>query len=104
MPGQKFTSTIVSEFKKDITIQICYEGLDNEKYSEKFSVKTDMSSDLLWFSHKLSTDDNLATAIKMGAQSISKTLKQSTVIVLKLTTILQVNACKRFLNKKKLRY
>lgn len=75
MPGLKFTSSIDSEFKNLIQIEICYEGLDKVTYSEVFNIKTDMSSDLLWERHTLSSDDKVATAIKLGAQSIAKTLK-----------------------------
>lgn len=75
MPGQKFTSTIDSGFKDLIQIEICYEGPDKVTYSEVFNIKTDMSSDLLWEQQTLSSDDKVSTAIKLGAQSIVKTLK-----------------------------
>ena len=75
MPGQKFTSTIESEFKELIKIEICYEGPDKVSYSEVFDIKTDMLSDLLWGKQTLSSDDKVSTAIKLGAQSIAKTLK-----------------------------
>ena len=75
MPGQKFTSTIDDNFKDLIKIEICYEGPDKVSYSEVFDIKTDMSSDLLWMKKTLSSDDKVSTAIKLGAQSIAKTLK-----------------------------
>lgn len=75
MPGQKFTSTIDDNFKELIKIEICYEGPDKVSYSEVFDIKTDMSSDLLWGKKTLSSDDKVSTAIKLGAQSIAKTLK-----------------------------
>jgi hypothetical protein len=75
MPGQKFTSTIDDNFKELIKIEICYEGPDKVSYSEVFDIKTDMSSDLLWMKKTLSSDDKVSTAIKLGAQSIAKTLK-----------------------------
>ena len=75
MPGQKFTSTIDDNFKELIKIEICYEGPDKVSYSEVFDIKTDMSSDLLCGKKTLSSDDKVSTAIKLGAQSIAKTLK-----------------------------
>ena len=75
MPGQKFTSTIDDKFKELIKMEICYEGPDKVSYSEVFDIKTDMASDLLWGKKTLSSDDKVSTAIKLGAQSIAKTLK-----------------------------
>lgn len=75
MPGQKFSSTLTNDFNEDIVMKINYTGNDGEQYCEKFYIKTNMGSDLLWGSNKSSKDSDIATAIKLGSQAISKTLK-----------------------------
>ncbi|MDO4604692.1 MAG: hypothetical protein Q4B23_01800 [Helcococcus sp.] len=75
MPNQKVTSSIPEKFKETIIIKIIYEGPDNSIYSEIFTINTNISSDLLWLKHESKNDETLVTSIKLGAQSIAKTLK-----------------------------
>lgn len=74
-PGQKFTSSLDSDFNDLVVVSFSYQDMDGNIYHEQVDVKTDMSKQLLWHSQTKSSDSNEATAIKLSAQAIVKNLK-----------------------------
>lgn len=74
-PEQKFTSAMDPHFKETIEATIVYSDLTGKIYTEVSSIKTDMSSQLLWSSPSNSKDSSESTAIKQATNAIIKAFK-----------------------------
>ncbi|KRL40499.1 MAG: hypothetical protein ABF483_00020 [Liquorilactobacillus nagelii] len=74
-PGQKVETFLKHDFNGLINGTIKYQGMDNEKYVESFSVKTDMISKLVVNEQTITSDSDISTAIKTSAEGIINSLK-----------------------------
>lgn len=74
-PNQKFTTNLDDSFKEMITCSIRYQEQSGDIHQEKFLIKTDMSSQLLWSSKSDSSDSSEAAAIKKATHAIIKAFK-----------------------------
>lgn len=74
-PNQKYTTTMDSSFNEEVTGRIRYQSMENFIYEEDFSIKTDMSSQLLWSNRNNNKDGDEAAAIKQASQNIIKAFK-----------------------------
>ena len=73
--SQKLSTAIPDKYKSPITVFILYRSLNGKRYSETFSLKTDMTSKFHRITYTSSADTSVSTAIKNSAASIIKNLK-----------------------------